>query len=267
MEYKDLGNTGVKISEIGLGTWAYTGGDEPLRRGIALGATHIDAAEMYKNEEAVGKALRGLRESAFLATKVLSSHLRYKDVMSAADNSLRKLGMDYIDLYMIHSANSAVPIAETMRALEDLVDMGKVRFIGVSNFSATQVQEAQESMKKYKIVSNQVRYSLADRGIESSTLPYCQRNDITVVAHTPLAEGSLASRSHFRRSQAMGVLERVAEETGKTMAQVALNWCTSRENVVAIPKANSVERVVEDCGASGWRLTDQQIETLDTAFA
>ena len=266
MEYKQLGKTDVKISEIGLGTWAYTGGNEPLRRGISLGATQIDTAESYNTEDAVGEAVSGLRESAFIATKVSPSHFRYDELIKAATNSLLTLGIEYIDLYQLHWPNSSIPIGETMRAMEDLVDMGKIRYIGVSNFSAIQMQEAQESMRKYEIMSNQVLYSLVARGIERSILPYCQRNNITVIAYTPLANGSLASRSLIQRRQATAVLERVAQDTGKAMAQVALNWCISRDNVVTIPKANSVKRIEENCGASGWRLTGEQIEALDAAF-
>ena len=165
MERKELGKTGVKVSEIGLGTWDYKGGTEPLVRGISLGATHIDTAEMYSTEDIVGEAVRGLRDRVFIATKVLGSHLRYDQVISAANNSLRKLDMEYIDLYQLHWPNSGVPIGETMGAMEDLVDMGKVRFIGVSNFTARELQEAQDSMRKYEIVSNQVMYNLNDRGI------------------------------------------------------------------------------------------------------
>jgi len=265
LELKELGKTGVKVSEIGLGTWRYSGGVEPLRRGISLGATFIDTAEMYNTEGVVGEAVRGRRDSVFIATKVLGSHLRYDDVIHTANNSLTRLGADCIDLYQIHWPNSRVPIGETMRAMEDLVDMGKVRFIGVSNFSTRELQEAQAAMKKHEIVSNQVLYNLADREIERDLLPYCQRNKVTVIAYTPLASGSLASRPRLRRKQGTAVLERIAQETGKTVAQVALNWCISRESVIAIPKSNRVERVVENCGASGWRLSSEQVEALDRA--
>ena len=146
------------------------------------------------------------------------------------------------------------------------MDMGKVRFIGVSNFSVRELQEAQDAMRKYGIVSNQVRYNLTDRSIEQDTLSYCQRNNVTVIAYTPLASGSLASKPLLMRRQAMGVLEKIAQETNKTIGQVSLNWCTSRENVIAIPKSNRVERMVENCGASGWRLSTEQVEALDQAF-
>ena len=266
MEVKLLGNTGVEVPEIGLGTWRYRGGVEPLQQGISLGATLIDTAEMYRTEGVVGEAVKGQRDRVFIATKVSGSHLKYDEVINAANNSLNRLGTDRIDLYQVHWPNSSVPIVETMRAMETLVDMGKVRFIGVSNFSAQDLREAQDSMRKYEIASNQVLYNLIDRGIEESILPYCQRNSITVMAYTPLAGGALSSRPLMRRMQAMGVLEKIALETGKTIAQVALNWCISKENVIAIPKANGAQRVVENCGASGWKLSSGQVEALDGAF-
>jgi diketogulonate reductase-like aldo/keto reductase len=124
MELKELGNTRVMVPEIGLGTWKYSGGIDPLRRGIELGAFLIDTAEMYRTEGAVGQAIKGIRDRVFVATKVMGSHLRYDVVMRAAEASLRRLGTDYIDLYQIHWPNSGVPIKETMRAMEVLVDTG-----------------------------------------------------------------------------------------------------------------------------------------------
>ena len=181
MELKELGNTGVMVSEIGLGTWKYHGGVEPLRRGIELGAFLIDTAEMYRTEELVGQAISGKRDKVFLASKVLGSHLRYDQVMKAAEASLRRLAVDCIDLYQIHWPNSRVPITETMRAMEELVDQKMVRYIGVSNFSTSELQQAQAAMTNHPIVSNQVLYSLKARHIERDLLPYCQEKHVTVM--------------------------------------------------------------------------------------
>ena len=282
MELKQLGDTGVMAPEIGLGTWKYSGGDAPLRRGIELGAFLIDTAEMYRTEDAVGRAVRGIRDRVFIATKVLGRHLKYGQVLRAAEQSLRLLDTGCIDLYQVHWPNSRVPIGETMRAMEHLADSGMVRYIGVSNFSVRQLAEAQAVMARHPIVSNQVLYNLQRRGIEQELLPYCQENRVTVLAYTPLADGVLApspgsaagpSRGLRRaagrvmgRNQQMETLRAVAAECGKTPAQVALNWCISRPNVIAIPKSNSVARTEENCGASGWRLTTEQLERLDRAF-
>ena len=267
MEMKELGNTGVMVPEIGLGTWKYSGGNEPLRKGVSLGATLIDTAEMYRNEVEVGQAIAGLRDKVFLATKVLGSNLRYDQVLRAAEQSLRKLNVDCVDLYQIHWYNRGVPITGTMRAMESLVDRGMVRYIGVSNFSTKELQEAQAAMTKNSIVSNQVLYNLNTRRIERDLLPYCQQNKITIIAYTPLDSGSLASSPRFmpaRRSQALGHL---AEELGKTRAQIALNWCISRPNVIAIPKSDSISRTVENCEAGEWKLTADQVKMLDEAYS
>jgi diketogulonate reductase-like aldo/keto reductase len=267
MELKRLGNTDVLVPEIGLGTWNYSGGVEPLRRGIEMGAFLIDTAEGYSTEGVVGRAIKGIRDRVFVATKVSGRHLRYDEVLKAAEGSLRLLDIDYIDLYQIHWPNSSVPIKETVRAMEKLADSGQVKYIGVSNFSASEMREAQKAMSKYPIVSNQVLYNLNSRGIERELLPYCEKHNITVIAYTPLDYGKLATKSRFRRSGAKAVLEEIAAETGKTMAQVALNWCISRHNVIAIPKSDSVERTVENCQASGWRLSQEQIRRLNEAYS
>ena len=266
MELKELGATGVSVPEIGLGTWKYRGGGAPLRRGVELGAFLIDTAEMYRNEEEVGRAIQGIRSDVFLATKVLGSNLGYDQVLRAAEASLRRLAVDQIDLYQIHWPNSRVPIKETLSAMAALVDSGMIKYVGVSNFSTKELQEAQAAMANVPIVSNQVLYSLKRREIESGLLPYCQKNRVTVIAYTPLADGSLTSGPHLRPARRIKALKDVAALAGKTMAQVALNWCTSRPGVIAIPKSNSVERTVENCGASGWRLTAEQVRILEEAF-
>lgn len=266
MNTKLLGNTGIHLPVIGLGTWQYRGGVEALRRGIELGANFIDTAEMYGNESVVGDAINGQRDQVFIATKVLGSNLRYHEIIDAATNSLKRLNTDYIDLYQVHWFNRNVPIAETMVAMEHLVDQGRVRYIGVSNFSVSQLKEAQEAMNKYQIVSNQVLYSLANRDIESGLMSYCEDNQVTVIAYSPLDQGGLASRLHLRRRNSIKVLKHVAVETEKTMAQVALAWCISHSNVVAIPKTDRVERVKENCDASQLTLTLAQTEALENAF-
>jgi myo-inositol catabolism protein IolS len=203
--------------------------------------------------------------------------------MRAAESSLRQLGTDYIDLYQIHWPNPKVPIKETMGAMEALVYSGQVRYIGVSNFSVKELEEARAAMTKYPIVSNQVLYNLKRREIEKDLLPYCQQNHVTVIAYTPLADGSLTTRSPSQEDQrrvsllrAAGRLlgrererqrlQEVADEVGKTPAQVALNWCISHPSVIVIPKSNSLARIEENCGASGWRLSEDQLRQLDEAF-
>ncbi len=271
MESKQLGATGVMIPEIGLGTWRYTGGSEPLRRGIELGANLIDTAEMYRTEGAVGEAIAGIREKVFVATKVLGSNLGYDEALRAADRSLRLLAVDKIDLYQIHWPNPRVPIAETMRAMQQLVSDGLVDYVGVSNFSVDEMREAQAALPNAPIVSNQILYNLRRRGGERDVIPYCRRHDITVIAYSPLHEGALAGGGGgLRRALGMNrgkeALERVARETGNSVAQIALNWVSDQAGIIAIPKSNSVRRTEENCAASGWHLTAEQRQSLDRAF-
>ncbi len=258
---KPLGQTGVMIPEIGLGTSGYYAGPGPLRAGLDAGALFVDTAESYGSESVVGEAIHGLRERVFLATKVSRAHFRHADVLAAADRSLRTLQTDYIDLYQLHEPNDDIPLDETLGAMEILVDSGKVRFIGVSNFSVAQLQQA-EKLCRYPVVANQVRYNLADRTIESGLLEYCAARNITVIAYSPLARGL----HYLFDSDTAGVLREVARTLGKTPAQVALNWCLSRDPVVVIPKASNTGRMLENCGASNWRLSDEQIHQLDAEF-
>ncbi len=258
---KNLGNTKVLVPEIGLGTWRYKGGVDALRAGIRLGSTLIDTAEGYHTEDIVGQAVAHLREDVFLATKVSGRNLAYDSVLRSCEKSLEKLGTDHIDLYQIHWPNPVHPINRTMKALEKLVDRGWIRYVGVSNFSMDNIREAQHYFPNYPIVSNQVLYNLNSREIELDLLPYCIEKGITVMAYTPLDNGNLCRRNPG------GVLSTIADETRKTEAQVALNWCISHENVICIPKSNSVERTVENCRASGWTLSGEQISRLNEDFS
>jgi len=256
---RELTNKGIRLPEIGFGTWNYCGGVEPLRSAIESGACLIDTAEAYGTEEIVGKAINGQRDRVFLATKVLPRNFKQRDLIAAAERSLRRLGTDYIDLYQLHWPNLTIPIEEPMRGMEKLVDEGKVRFIGVSNFSVRDLINAQAALAKQRIVANQVRYSLLERTIEGGVLQYCQKNGITVIAYSPLATGL----GNIRAADPEGVLRKVAEASCKSEAQVALNWCISKENVIAIPKASTVTHVMENVGAAGWKLQPELARLLE----
>ena len=267
MKTKPLGGTGVDVPEIGLGAWQYRGGVAPLRHGIELGAILIDTAEMYRTEDVVGEAVRGMRDRVFIASKVSGDHLGYDQVLRAADASLRRLDIDTIDLYQVHWPSRSTPVAETMRAMETLADTGRIRYIGVSNFSTDELDEARSAMNHHPIVSNQVLYNLRRREIERTLMPYCLRHDVTVIAYTPLDSGRLAGKPGLFAAKGARTLQEIAGEYGKTPAQVALNWCTGHEGVIAIPKSDSIERTEENCGASDWRLSDEDMARLDRAFA
>jgi diketogulonate reductase-like aldo/keto reductase len=256
----ELAKTGVLIPEIGIGTWEYHAGSGPLRAGLDAGALFIDTAESYGSEPAVGEAVRGIRDRVFIATKVSPEHFRPTDLRRSVEASLRRLGTDYVDLLQLHEPNPAIPIEETMGAVSELITVGKVKFAGVSNFSLAQLQAAQGAMGRFPIVSNQVRYNLIDRTIEAELLPYCRANHVTVIAYCPLARGL----HRIRDCDPTGVIDELARETGKSPAQVVLNWCVHQTGVVAIPKGNSVEHILENCGASDWRLTREQMALLDS---
>jgi diketogulonate reductase-like aldo/keto reductase len=256
---RELGRTGIKLPVIGLGTWQYRGGIEPLQTGVALGACFIDTAESYGTEEVVGQAIRGARQKVFLATKVAPRHFRYFELIQSANESLRRLKTDYIDLYQLHWPNYTVPIEETMGAMEELVDVGKVRFIGVSNFMLRDLEKAQRALTKHRIVSNQVRYNLIDRTIEPCLLRYCQEHDIGVIAHSPLA----TNLANIQKGDPENVLGQLAEATGGTPAQVAIQWCCSKPGVVTIPKANLEQHVRENSVACDIPLSSEQLQLLD----
>lgn len=262
LSHKPLAKTGVSIPEVGMGTWNYRAGAGPLRDGLDAGAFFIDTAESYGTETVVGQAVAGVRNRVFIATKVSPEHFRFDSVLKAADGSLKRLGTDWIDLYQLHWPSEQVPIEETIAAMEQLVNAGKVRFIGVSNFSVAQLQRARDATRKYPIASNQVCYNIGDRTIERDLLEYCQTNGITIIAYSPLVRDfkSLLARDPD------GALAEVARVTGKTIAQVAINWCLSKDGVVAIPKGNSTAHILENCGASGWRLTAEQVRLLDRSI-
>jgi diketogulonate reductase-like aldo/keto reductase len=263
MNRKELGKTGTFLPEVGMGTWNYHGGAGPLRRGLGAGALFLDTAESYGTEEVVREVLVGVRERVFVATKVSPKNFRYEDVRKSAEASLRRLGVEAIDLLQLHEANPAIPISETMGAMRDLVDTGIVKFVGVSNFSVEQLREAQKALGKYQIVSNQVRYNLIDRTIERELFPYCRENGITVIAYSPLARGL----ERIRDSDPKGILRQLEQETGRTLAQLAIHWCIRKPGVVAIPKGNTAEHIVENCSASGWDLSEAQEAMLDEGVA
>ncbi len=276
MEFRSLGRTSESIPEIGMGTWGMGGGMqadssrdseaiEALKLGLDLGMIHVDTAEMYgagHSEEVVAKALEDWREPVFVASKVSPSHFAYDDLLRSARKSLDRLERKQMDLYQLHWPNPRIPIAETMRAMEKLVRDGMVRYIGVSNFSVTQMKEAQAILSREEIVSNQVEYNLVDRAIEKEVLPYCQREKVTLIAYSPLGQGRIARgrRGPFK------VLDEIAERVGKSRSQVALNWLLQHESVVVIPKASDKSHVIENAAASGWKLGAKEFQDIDKAF-
>jgi len=303
LEYTVLGKSDLKVSTLGLGTWQFgTEGwgfgadfteEEALAtvdKALELGINLLDTAEVYgdgRSEEIVGKAIEGRRDQLIIATKVLPRHLRTDDLIRACDESLQRLGIEQIDLYQIHAAEPYVPLAESMSALEKLINQGKVRYVGVSNFSVPLLRAAQEAFPG-KIVSNQVRYNLLQRDIEKEILPYCREHGITVIAYSPLAQGLLSGKydpDHlpsdkirarnplFREENlvqafpVIDLLREIGREHGVTPAQVALRWVTQQDDVIAIPGAKRPQQVQENAGALDWSISADELSRLDAASA
>jgi len=268
MQFETLYN-GDKIPLLGLGTWAVGGRFSPDRSGddafvasiktaIELGYTHIDTAEMYAGghtEQLVGRAVKGFkREDVFVATKVSAQNLGYGDVPRALAGSLKRLDMDYVDLYLIHWPSKLIPLEETFKALNELVDRGQVRHLGVSNFDLDELQQAQ-ALSDTPIITNQVPYSLSKRQyVKNGVLAYCQDNDILLTAYTPLKGGVLKNAA----------VRGIAEQHGAAPAQVALNWLIRQQNVITIPKSANETHLQENLGALDLKLTQGEIDQLDS---
>jgi diketogulonate reductase-like aldo/keto reductase len=264
MQNREFGPTGSKVPVIGQGTWQMKkSGLEALLAGIDLGMTHIDTAEMYTGaEEIVAQAMRSRREDIFLVSKVLPSNASYKGTLRACDASLKRLDTDYLDVYLLHWWSGSHPIAETMRAMEDLVAAGKIRHIGVSNLDVDHLKQAQKALTREKIVCNQVLYHLRSRGIENRLLPYCESQNIAVVGYSPFGQSEFPSPAGKQGKALAGI----AERHGKTPRQVALNFLTLRPGVFAIPKAGRVDHVRENAGGTGWELTSADLKLIDEVF-
>lgn len=274
MMTKQFGKTGRAVTEIGMGTYY----DKPwirfakhgvsfgastktkaIRAGLDAGMNLIDSAEAYYSEPFVAKAVRGRkRDELFIATKVWLTNLHRDDLIRALESSLRRLETSYVDLYLIHFPSAHTPIRETMGAMEEALEMGKIRAIGVSNFSLDQLKEASSAMSKAEISAMQFNYSLVHRKAERDVVPYCQQNNIAIMAYYPLGHGLLAGRDSR--------LLEVCKRNSKTPAQVALNWLVSKPGVFAIPRASRASHVLEDVGGSGWRLSEQDSRALEERF-
>lgn len=230
---------GTSIPRIGLGTWALRGDacEEVVVAALELGYRHIDTAEMYGNERAIGRALArsGVpREELFITSKVWQNHMHSEQVLEACDQSLKDLGTDFLDLYLIHWPVASVPIPETIGALDELQRLGRARHIGVSNFNRAQLREAQQASRS-GVFCDQIEVN--PWRFPTDVVAACQEADVLVTAYTPLARGAVGSSD---------VLGEIGRRCGKTAAQVALRWLIQQPNVAAIPKASSREHLAEN---------------------
>ena len=268
-------STGFSLPVLSMGTWMIGGAVtkdaacdesvaiESIRRGINSGVTCIDTAEMYAagyTEEIVGKAIQGFeRGSLQIISKVSPQNLRYDDVLRSAEASLKRLGVDSLDVYLIHKPNREIPLNETMQAMHDLKQQGIIGEVGVSNFSVSTLREAQESFDG-DIVLNQVHYNLIYREAEvSGILDYCQANNIFLMAWRPLEKGKIVT-------DCPPVLDKVCSMYNRSPAQVAINWLLSQQCVVTLSTMRSERNLQDNLGAVGWELQTKDIENLRTRF-
>ncbi len=246
--------SGCEIPVIGLGTWQLRGKkcETVVREAVGMGYRHIDTAAFYQNESRVGAVIRDFdRERLFITTKVWKDKLEYSDFKASAERSLEKLGLERIDLLLIHWPNPDVPLEETVSAMVDLVDEGKVKHLGVSNFSREKLHRARE-LSDYPIVNDQVEYHLGkDRG---ELLDYCRKEDVSLTAYSPLAQGGVFDE---------GRLGELADKYGKSPGQVALKWLVEQENVIAIPKASSEKHLRENLALFDWGMDGEDLSALD----
>ena len=261
---------GFSMPVLGMGTWQMGGRMErdsrnddagqiqALKTGLDLGFNLIDTAESYadgKAEELVGEAIRGYdRGKLFLTSKVWKTHVAYDDVLRAAENSLKRLGTDYLDLYLYHQANNEVPLKETMRAFDRLVSEKLVRHIGVSNFALERFKRAQ-ACAEHKIVVNQIHYSLSVREPESELLPWLQENDVMIQAWRPL-----------RGVPDCALLNELCAKYGKTKSQIALNWLIMQKNIVTITASSSARHIQDNLDAAAFEMAPSDVELLTRDF-
>jgi len=300
MEYRNIGKSDLRVSIVGFGAWQaggrgwgsdFTDNDviKAMKYGFENGVNYIDTAEIYgsgHSEEVISKALEGYRrEDIVIATKVAPPHFRKEDIIKSCDQSLRRLNTSYIDLYQLHWPDSSVPVSETIAAMEKLVDSGKVRYIGVCNYPLTELQDVLGSLSKHDLISNQMRYNLIQREVESDLVPFMRKNSISMIAWSPIAKGLLSGKYSpanlpkdeirqrdrlFSRENVeklvplIDKIREIANSRSKTPAQVALNYLISQESFV-IPGIKSTEQLIENMGAADWRLTESEISELQNA--
>ncbi len=292
MKYVDV--AGARLSAIGLGTWQFGStewgygadyaereADAIVQRALDVGITLFDTAEIYgfgRSERILGKALGARRDEAFIASKIFPVLPVGPVVLQRARGSLRRLGVDALDLYQLHQPNPVVPFSSTMPAFAQLLDEGVVRHVGVSNYSLARWEAAQEALGR-PVLSNQVRYSLVDRRPEKDLLPWAQAHDRLIIAYSPLAQGLLSARydehnrpsgmvraaspgfhpENLRRAKPLlDVLRQIADTHHATPSQIALAWLIRRPNVVVIPGASSAAQVEVNAAAADIELTDDE---------
>jgi len=269
MRHRQFGFLKREVAVVGQGTW-YGKGDTresavlALRRGLDLGMTHIDTAEMYlsgRAEEWVGEAIVHRRKEVFLVSKVLPQNASRKGTVAACEGSLSRLKTDRLDCYLLHWRGD-YPLDDTIEALQQLQSEGKILSWGVSNFDAPDLKEAHRSSGYAGPVCNQVLYHLQERAVEHAVVPWCEKHGAAFVAYSPFGHGDFPDP----HTPAGRLLTQIAEEDNATPRQVALQFLLRWPFSFAIPKSSDIDHVVENAGAGDLELTVTQIDRLDKMF-
>lgn len=269
MDARELGKTGALVPVIGQGTWQMEQGrrDEvirAIRRGLNLGMTHIDTAEMYGSgqaEQIVREAIGDRRDEVYLVSKVLPRNASADGTIAACERSLKRLGTDRLDLYLLHWPGDH-PLEDTIGAFETLKEQGKIRAFGVSNFDAGDLKLALRIAGEGQIACNQVLYHLEERAIEHEVIPLCEAHGIAVVGYSPFGSGSFPSA----QSPGGRVLEAIAARHGVSTRAVALSFLVRRPSLFTIPKASRVAHVEQNARAGDLSLSDEDLRRIDAAF-
>jgi len=274
MDFLNLAATSEKIPLIGLGTMGLGGyflkdssRDQEyinlIRNGVELGLTFIDTAEVYgagHTEELIGKAINKKRSKVFLASKFSPEHSSFHQVVKSCEYSLKRLQTDYIDLYQIHWPNYDVPLDEIFFALEVLVKKGKIRFVGVCNFPLSWAKEVLKRIKNPPFCSIQDEFNLLNRTAEKQVISFCQKNQLTFIAYSPLDQGKFKDYKHYK------MLEKIAKKYQKSVSQIILRWIINHRNVIAIPKASSLKHLQENASTVNFKIDGKDLEQIDSLF-
>ena len=303
MKFTRLGKTKKEISQIGLGTWQFgtkgwgfgtdfdkKGAISIVHKALDLGINLIDTAEAYgggKSEMIIGEALEGYeREKIVIVSKFLPATIRPSAVKRSLVKSLKRLKTDYLDIYLIHWPNPLLPLGRTLRYMEEMVDEGVIRHIGISNFGLNRFQKAQSKMKSHRIEVSQMNYSMAKSKVRRKFLPYAQENEITIMAYSPLAQGfltgkynpknfpkgirrtnSIFRKKNFERAGPLfKLLDSISEEHKVMKSQIALNWLIQDKAVVAIPGAKNLQQLESNVQAGDFHLTSENLSQLSNVI-
>jgi diketogulonate reductase-like aldo/keto reductase len=269
MHGQKLGWTGVSVPIVGQGTYLMEHDRESdaiaaLRAGLDLGMTHVDTAELYGSgrvEDLVRRAIEGRRDEVFLVSKVMPSNATRSGTLKACDKTLKRLGTDRLDLYLLHWPGHH-PLEDTLAAFEELEQAGKIRFFGLSNFDTDGLEKAIAIVGERRIACNQILYHLEERRIEHQVIPFCEAHDIAVVGYSPFGQGHFVSE----RSAGFRVLAEVAKARGATPRQVALKFLVRKKSLFAIPKTSNRAHVAENAKAADLELTNDDLARIDAAF-